>query len=171
MNISQVVKDTAHATQPSGRAHWRTGAKSQRTPHTQHNTPSGHTGEQEPSGQRHRTHSKPSVQTGQQDSSGPGHRARNTTHRASTPVNRSQEAKDTAHATQHTKRTPHAGTHPGQQRDRAQQTTPKGSDALGRPGRPPGPVAREVLHGHLSEPSKAASGTIANDTRSCGDNR
>ena len=48
---------------------------------TQHNTPSEHTGEQEPSG--------------------PGHC---TAHRASTPVNKSQGARDTAHATQHTER-------------------------------------------------------------------
>ena len=53
-----------------------------RTRNPQHNTRSEHTGEQEPSG--------------------PGHRSRNTTHRAGTPVNRSQVAQDTAHATQHT---------------------------------------------------------------------
>ena len=47
-------------------------------------TPSGHTGEQEPGG--------------------PGHRTRDTTRRAGTPVNRSQEAQDTAHAKQHTER-------------------------------------------------------------------
>ena len=41
------------------------------------NTPSGHTGEQEPSG--------------------PGHRTSKTTHRAGTPVNRSQVAQNTAH--------------------------------------------------------------------------
>ena len=52
------------------------------TPYTQQNKPSGHTGEQEPGG--------------------PGHRTRETTHRAGTPVNRSQEAQDTAHTTQHT---------------------------------------------------------------------
>ena len=50
----------------------------------QHNTPGGRTGEQEPSG--------------------PEHRTRNTTHRAIIPVNRSQEAQDTAHTTQHTER-------------------------------------------------------------------
>ena len=50
----------------------------------QNNTPSGHSGEQEPGG--------------------PGHRTRNTTHRAGTPVNRSQVAQDTAHAKQHTER-------------------------------------------------------------------
>ena len=61
-------------TDPTARAKWP------RTPHTQHNTPSGHTVEQEPSG--------------------PGHRTRKTTHRAGTPVNESQVAQDTAHATQ-----------------------------------------------------------------------
>ena len=48
-----------------------------RTPHTQHNTSSGHTGEQEPSG--------------------PGHRTSKATHQAGTPVNRSQVAQDAAH--------------------------------------------------------------------------
>ena len=72
-----MTQDTAHAKQHTEQAHRRTGAKLPRTPHTQHNTPSGHTGEQEPSG--------------------PGHRRHNTTKRASTPVNRSQEARDTAH--------------------------------------------------------------------------
>ena len=48
------------------------------------NAPSGHTGEQEPSGPRHRT--------------------RHTTHRAGTPVNRSQVAQDTAQAKQRTER-------------------------------------------------------------------
>ena len=52
-----------------------------RTRNPQHNTPSKHTGEQEPIG--------------------PGHR---TAHRASTPVNKSQGAQDTVHATQHTER-------------------------------------------------------------------
>ena len=71
-------------TQQTERAHRCTGAKWPRTPHTHNNTPSGHTSEQEPSG--------------------PGHRTRNTTHRAGTPVNRSQVAQDTAHAKQHTER-------------------------------------------------------------------
>ena len=44
----------------------------------QHNTPSGHTSKQEPSG--------------------PGHRTCNTTHQAGTPVNRSQVAEDTRQA-------------------------------------------------------------------------
>ena len=83
-NRSQVAQDTAHATQCTERAHPRTGAKWPRTPHTKHNAPSEHTGEQEPSG--------------------PGHRTGNTTHPASTPVNRSQVAQDTAHATQRTER-------------------------------------------------------------------
>ena len=48
----------------------------------QHNTSSGYTGEQEFSGQ--------------------GHRTGKTIHRAGTPLNRSQVAKDTIHATQHT---------------------------------------------------------------------
>ena len=77
-----MAQDTAHAKQHTERAHRRTGARWPRTPHTQHNTPRGHTGEQEPSG--------------------PGHRTRNTRHRAGTPVNRSLEAQDTAHAKQHT---------------------------------------------------------------------
>ena len=62
VNRSQVAQDTAR----------------------KHNTPSGHTGEQDPSG--------------------PGHRTRNTTHGAGTPVNRGQVAKDTARKTQQTRR-------------------------------------------------------------------
>ena len=77
-----MAQDTAHARQHTERAHRRTGAKCPRTPHTQSNAQSGHTGEQEPSG--------------------PGHRTRNTTYRAGTPVNRSQMAQDTAHAKQRT---------------------------------------------------------------------
>ena len=72
-----MARDTAHATQHTEQAHRTTGAKWPKTPHTQHNTPSEHTGEQEPSG--------------------PGHRRRNTTNRAGTLVNRSQAAQDTAH--------------------------------------------------------------------------
>ena len=79
---SQVAQDTAHAGQRTKQAHRCTGAKSLRTPHTQHNAPSEHTGEQEPCG--------------------PGHRTRNTRHWAGTPVNRSQVAQDTAHARQRT---------------------------------------------------------------------
>ena len=71
-----MAQDTLHARQRTERAHWCTGAKWPRTPHTQHNTPSGHSGEQEPSR--------------------PGHRKRNATHRTGTPVNRSQLAQDTA---------------------------------------------------------------------------
>ena len=111
VNKSEVAQDTAHATPRTERAHRRTGAKWPRGPHTLHNTPSRHTGEQEPSG--------------------PGHRTRNTTHRAGTPVNRSQVAQKTAHTTQRTEwahrgtaaklsRTPHtqhntAGEHTGEQ--------------------------------------------------------
>ena len=60
------------------------GAKWRRTPHKQSTGRSGRTREQKPSG--------------------PGHRTRNTTHRAGTPVNRSQVGQDTAHAKQHTER-------------------------------------------------------------------
>ena len=81
VNRSRVAQDTA---QHTGRAHRRKRAKEPRKPHRQHSTPSGHTGEQEPSGA--------------------GHRTRNTTHRAGTPVNRSQVAGDTAQAKQRTKR-------------------------------------------------------------------
>ena len=62
VNRSQVAKDNAHTD----------------------NTPSGHTGEQEPSG--------------------PGHRTSKATHRARTPLKRSQVAQDTAHAKQRTER-------------------------------------------------------------------
>ena len=55
----------------------------QDTAHTG-NAPSGHSGEQEPSGQ--------------------GHRTRKETHRAGKQVNRSQVAQDTAQAKQHTER-------------------------------------------------------------------
>ena len=81
---SQAAQDIVHATQPMKQAHRRTGAKWPRTPHTQHNTSSEHTGEQEPGG--------------------PGHPTRKTTHRAGTPVNRSQVARDTAQAKQRTER-------------------------------------------------------------------
>ena len=74
-----MAQDTAHPTQHTERAKRSTGAKWPRTQHGQSNTPSGHTGEQEPSG--------------------PGHRTRNTTHLADTPVNGSQVAQDTAQAT------------------------------------------------------------------------
>ena len=87
--VSAQQRRPAHATpqtQPTAqhieRAHRRTGAKSPRTPHAQHNTQRGHTGEQ--------------------DQSAPGHRTHNTTHRAGTPVNRSQVARDTAQAKQQT---------------------------------------------------------------------
>ena len=107
---------------------------------------------------------------------------------------------DTAHATQHTERThrctgaswprtpqthhskprEHTGgqepngpghcTHVGRPRDR-KEPIPHGSDALGRPSRPTGPVAGAVVQGHWSEPGQAASETMANVTRSHGSNR
>ena len=77
VNRSQLTKNTAHTTQHTEQAHRRARAKWPRTPQSQHNTPSGHTGVQEPSGQ--------------------GHHTGNTSHRAGTPVNRSEVAKDTAH--------------------------------------------------------------------------
>ena len=52
----QGAQDTVHATQHTERANRWTGAKGPRTPYTQHNTPSGHTGEKEPSGTGHGTH-------------------------------------------------------------------------------------------------------------------
>ena len=79
-----MAQDTAHATQHTEQTHWRTGAKWPRTPHTQHNTPSGHTSEQEPSG--------------------PGHRTRKETDGAGTPVKRSQVAQATAHAAERNER-------------------------------------------------------------------
>ena len=71
---------------PEGRvsAPQRRPAQQHTTRNPKHNTQSEHTGEQEPSGRGHRTH--------------------NTTHRAGAPVNRSQEAQDTAHTKQHTER-------------------------------------------------------------------
>ena len=84
VNRSEVAQDTEHAKQHTEKAHRRTGAKWPRTPHKQSNAQSRHTGEQEPSGS--------------------GHRTRNTAHPAGTPVNRSQVAYDTAHATQHAER-------------------------------------------------------------------
>ena len=104
VNRSQVAKDIAHTAQHTEGAQRRTGGKWPRTARTQRNTPGGHTGEQEPSGQGHRAHNAPRGRTGEQEPSGQGHRTRNTTHRAGTPVNRSQVARDTAHATQHTER-------------------------------------------------------------------
>ena len=71
-----------------------------------HNTPSGHTGEQEPKGPRtpHTLHIAPSGHTAEQEPGGSGHRTRKTTHGADTTVNRNQVAQDTAHATRHTAR-------------------------------------------------------------------
>ena len=82
MNRSQGAQDNVHATQHTEQANRCTGAKGPRTPTTQHNTASGHTGEREPSGT--------------------GHRTRDTTQRGGTLVNRSRVAQDTAHAAQHT---------------------------------------------------------------------
>ena len=79
-----MAQDTAHTKQHTEQTHRYTGAKCPSTPNTQHNKPSGRTGEQEPSG--------------------PGHRTRNATNHAGTPVNRSQVAQDTAQANQHTER-------------------------------------------------------------------
>ena len=79
-----MVQDTAHATQHTEQARRLTVAKWPRISQAQHNTQSGHTGEQEPSG--------------------PGQRTRNTTHQAGTPVNRSQVAQDIAQAKQRTER-------------------------------------------------------------------
>ena len=78
-----MAEDTAQAKQRTERTHRIRGAHWPRTPHMRHNTPRGHTGEQEPSC--------------------PGHRTRNTTHQAGTPVNRRQVAQDTAQATPQTK--------------------------------------------------------------------
>ena len=77
-----MAQGAAHATPSTQRAHQGTGAKRRRTTHTQHNAPSEHTDEQEPSG--------------------PGHGTRNTTQRAGTPVNSSRVAEDNANTTQHT---------------------------------------------------------------------
>ena len=61
-------------------------------------------GEEE--GHNHPWHTRTahSTHTGEQEPSGPGDRTCNTTHRASTPVNRSQLAQDTADAPQQTAR-------------------------------------------------------------------
>ena len=110
-----MAQDYAHTTQRTEPKHRRTGAKQPRTPRRQHNAPSEHTGEQKPSGPQHRT--------------------RKTAHRAGTPVNRIQVARDTAHATERTKRahwwtgakwprTPHTHAHQGRPRDGQQQTKP-----------------------------------------------
>ena len=80
VNRSQVAQDTTHAAQSTERAQRGAGAKMPMTLHTQPNTASVHSGEQEPSGPEQRTH--------------------NTMHQAGTPVNRSQVAQDTAHAAQ-----------------------------------------------------------------------
>ena len=51
------------------------------------------------------------------------------------------------------------------------EPTAHGSDALGRPSRPTGPVAGAVLQGLWSEPGQTASGTMANVTWGHGSNR
>ena len=79
-----MAQDAAHTTHYTEHTYRRTGTKRPRTPHAQHNAPSEHNGEEEPSGQ--------------------GHRTRNTTHRAGAPMNRSQVAQNAAHAAQHTER-------------------------------------------------------------------
>ena len=75
-----------NSSRPDGRV-----SAPQRRMHTQHRA-------------RNRQHNTPSEHTGDREPSGTGHRTRNTTHRADTPVNRSQVAQDPAHATQHTER-------------------------------------------------------------------
>ena len=87
-------------------------------------------------------------------------------------------AQDTANTTQHTEGDtgeqepsgPGHRTHVGRPRDR-KEPTPHGSDTLGRPSRLTGPVAEAVLQDHTSEHGQAASGTMANVTRSHGSNR
>ena len=64
-----MAQDTTHAEQHTGRHTGEQEPSRPGVPHTQNNPPSGHTSEQELSGQ--------------------GHRTRKTTHRAGTPVNRS----------------------------------------------------------------------------------
>ena len=84
VNRSQVGQDTAQTTQSTEPTQRGTRAKWSGTLRAQHNAPSGHTGEQEPSG--------------------PGHRTHNTKHRANRPMNKSQVAHDIAQATQNTER-------------------------------------------------------------------
>ena len=63
----------------------------------QQNAPSGHTGDQEPTGQGHRTCNTThgaGRHTGEQEPSGQGHRTGNRAHRVGTPVSESREAKD-----------------------------------------------------------------------------
>ena len=81
MNSGQVAQDTAHKAPQTERAHWGTGAKWPRTPHTLQNAPSEHISEQE--------------------TSGPEHGTGNETPQADAPVTRSQVAEYTAHAAQH----------------------------------------------------------------------
>ena len=86
-----MAEDTAHAAQRTEWAHRGTRAKLPRTPHTQCNKPSEHTGEQEPSGPGQRT-SNTAQRAGtplKKEPNGPGHRTHRITHRACTPVNSS----------------------------------------------------------------------------------
>ena len=94
-----------HASINSG-AHWEW-----KCTHKKKNTKSKETkkkrqlgGEEE--GHNHPGHTRTahSAHTGEREPGGPGHRTRNTTHRASTPVTRSQVAQDTADAKQQTAR-------------------------------------------------------------------
>ena len=103
VNRSQVAQDIAHTTQRTEQAHRCTGARWPRIPHAQHNTPSGHTGEQEPSGPGHRTGNTThgAGTPVNRKPSGPGHRTRKATNQAGAPVNRSQLAQDSAHTTTH----------------------------------------------------------------------
>ena len=87
MNGGQSAKDTTHTRHHSLGVHRLTGAKLPRTPQTHHNTVAVHTGEKEPSGQRHHM--------------------RNTTHGGGTSVIRCQVAKDTAHTAHQACRSPH----------------------------------------------------------------
>ena len=98
LNRSQVAQDTAHTAQHTERAHWCTGAKWPRTPPTQHNAPSLHTGEQEPSAiKTPRTQDNaPSGHQGEKEPNGPGHRTHSTSHGPCAQVNRSQVAHETA---------------------------------------------------------------------------
>ena len=77
-----MAEGIARATQHTERGQQSTGVNWPRTPQKQSNGRSRDTGEQEPSG--------------------PGHCTRKATEGTGTPVNRSQEDKDIAHATQHT---------------------------------------------------------------------
>ena len=116
VNRSHIAQEIADTTQNTDPTHRGTGAKSPRTPHTQHNTPSGHTGEQE--------------------RNCPGHRTRDTTHRAGSPVNRSQVAQDTAQKCA-----------PSPTEGWATTSQPHASGSLGRPSRPTWRAAGAIPQG------------------------